>query len=158
MNSLLRLALVASSLTLTLASTAPAHAAPMTPKEFLALIEGTYGSLQPSADLLFSRFIDPAVYISERNGKILLENFLAVGSKVGAATYEITRYECYTHAITSTTCEFSLQLLDPGHFVHFMGVTPSVSVEARGEILKLVIDPGYSVAGASVPAVILQKR
>ena len=136
-----------------------AHAEPMKQSQFLELIGGTYISVQPSPSLLFRQFeIKPEVRILEKDGAIILENALAVGPKTMAATYRMTRFQCYTHFPESTTCEFSLELMDQGAYVHFLGVHPSVSVNRRASRLTLEISPGYSLAGIRrVPRIILKK-
>jgi hypothetical protein len=123
-----------------------AQAGPMDQAEFLRLVGGNYKSIQPVLDDRFS-FDKPLIEIFERNGVIYLENRLAVETKNQEALYKMTRFECYNNSPTATTCEFKLELVDEGRFMHFLGVHPTIRVNRRAKVLTLEISPGYSLAG-----------
>lgn len=55
---------------------------------------------------------------------------LIVSSKNSPAVYRMTRFECYNHSVgaTNPNCNFSLELLERGRFVHFIGVRPDVRI------------------------------
>jgi len=123
-----------------------AQAAPMSQAEFSQYIVGTYGDANAQE-----------IQVYEKEGELFLENRIFVGSKTRPATYRVSRFECYNHAVTATTCAFLLELVDMGSFAHFLGVTPNVSVDRFGVNPKLEIQPDFRLAGVEVPWTIVER-
>ncbi len=131
-----------------------AQAGPMEKEEFFGLIGGVYHSTQPSQASMGE---SEGIRIVEKEGEIFLENHLFTGTKHLPAIYQVANFECYNHAITSTTCAFHLNLVDQGVFVHFLGIHPNVRVDRLSPILGLEISADFERAEGHVADTLVTK-